>query len=122
MFAAQLEDIQPLIAQSIDTGASLTIQFNASVYNITYPLMVDFSRSQFQNISVTITGQGPDKTVLDCGGIGRAVVILGTGSVSVSNLTIQNCDLTKTRPGYPPLPRPLIDGAYIAYPDTMYLL
>ncbi len=108
----QLEELQPQVLQSINSGAPLTVQLNATTYNMTYPLVIDLSQSQFKNISVTITGQGPNQTILDCQGVGRAVLILGAGSVSISNLTIQNCDTTRSLPGYPPMPTPVYDGAW----------
>ncbi len=94
----QILDLKPQIDQANKTGSPIVVTLNATVYNNTYPLVIDLSRSDFKNNSVTITGKGPDKTILDCYGYGGGVVVQGAGSVSFSNLTIQNCDTNKIFP------------------------
>ncbi len=96
------------------TGSPILANLEAGTFPMTYPLYIDVTNPYFTNISVTITGQGPDKTVLDCQGYGRAVAIVGAGSVSISNLTIQNCDTINRLPGYSPVPMALYDGRYTA--------
>ncbi len=102
----QIHDLQPKIDQAIKTGSPLVIKLDAKVYNMSAPLSIDLYKSQYANIPVTITGKGPDKTILDCYGAARALYVLWAGSVTVSDLTIRNCDLTKApfnpRTGPPP--------------------
>ncbi len=87
----QVEAVKPQVAQARSTGSPITIQLQEAFYNVSVPLHIDVTNPVHINIPVTITGQGPDKTVLDCGYVWRAISILGAGAVSVSNLTIQNC-------------------------------
>ncbi len=87
----QVEAVKPQVAQAKSSGSPITIQLQEAFYNVSVPLHIDVTNPVHINIPVTITGQGPDKTVLDCGFAWRAISILGAGAVSVSNLTIQNC-------------------------------
>ncbi len=86
----QAEAIKPQVEQAKSSGSPITIQLQEAFYRTSVPLHIDVKNNQQLNISVTITGQGPDKTILDCGYAWRAISVVGAGAVSVSNLTIQN--------------------------------
>jgi large repetitive protein len=49
---------------------------------------------------VTIRGQGPDRTVIDAGGIDRAFEAIHAGAVTIRDLTIENGVAGANTPGY----------------------
>lgn len=50
--------------------------------------------------SVTVRGQGPDRTIIDAGGIDRAFEAINAGTVLIENLTIENGVAGVNTPGY----------------------
>ncbi len=62
----QVEAVKPQVAQARSSGSPITIQLQAALYDVSVPLHIDVRNPVHINIPVTITGQGPDKTILDC--------------------------------------------------------
>ncbi len=82
----------------------INLTIPAGIFYVTQPLTPDV-RAQSSN-TVSISGQGPDKTILDCQGNTRiAISVSGVSAILLADLTVRNC-----RPSSAELQRSLVSG------------
>ncbi len=78
------------LSAALSSGTPITLQLSAGRFAVSETLRLDLSSAQ-RPVSVSIVGQGRDQTVLDCGGLTQALRIWGAASITLGNVTVQNC-------------------------------
>ncbi len=89
--ASQAQEVQNQLASSLRSWGPIRLNIGAGTFNLDKSILLDLT-SASGRVAVTITGQGADKTILDCqGGALTAVRVKGAASTVLSDLTVRGC-------------------------------